>query len=148
MESNIPDNINSPESLRRPTAVIVLVALCGLCVLFITGMLHDRVNWLAQLHHWIGVIFPLMVGLAGIMWLVSQPWKRRGVGALFLRVSYVSFLTLVSFSNSFTGYLGPSVSTYEPTINRFYAIHCVIEPIIIGLMLMIWYRQLCRDTCA
>ena len=110
-------------------------------------MLRVRVNWLADTHKWIGVNFPLIVGLAGITWLVSQPWKRRGVGGLILRVSYVSSLTLISFSNSFTGYLGPSVSTYEPTINRFYTIHCIIEPIIIGLMLVIWCRQLCRDTC-
>lgn len=131
-------------SLRRLVFLLVAASLFDLTVLGVSGFLREGNGFLATVHTLAGhLMLPLVAAAAGIWLGRSFPGIRRPFRA-FLQLFSLLVLCFFCLSNTWTGYLGPS--RIDPRVDpdnniRFEVIHRWVVPIIIGALLLFWFRR-------
>jgi hypothetical protein len=129
-------------------ASMVGIAFAGLCVLVATGIARPWDGPLAALHNVVGILMLPVVASAAGLWLganFSQQIGRPFPVPVLARLLFLLMLCFCCFSNTRTGYLGPSRLDPEGDWDnklRFAIFHQVAVPAIIGLLLTFWLGRL------
>jgi hypothetical protein len=143
------------QSKRRATALHRVLYLCvvaslfNLTVLGVSGFLRRGDDYVAVIHTFGGHVMLPLVALAAGLWLGAASTRIYQPPLWALpRMLFLLLLCLLCFSNTRTGYLGPS--RVDPQVDpetslRFDVFHRWAVPIAIGTMLLLWLVRLARS---
>jgi hypothetical protein len=142
------------QSKRRATALhrflylSVVASLFNLAVLGISGFLRRDDDYVTVIHTVGGhLMLPLVATAAGLWWGAAITRVYQPPLWAVPRMLILLLLGLLCFSNTRTGYLGPSRvdPQVDPETNmRFDVFHRWAVPIAIGTMLLLWLIRLAR----
>jgi hypothetical protein len=137
-----------PAALRNALLAIVGIALLGWFVLLASGLVRTSEGPLAGLHGVVGhLMLPLVVAAAGLRLGEGLSGETRQPALTFARVFGLFVLCFCCFSNTRTGYFGPSwiAPVSDPDTNRrFNILHQIAIPTISGPLLVLWFTRLIR----
>jgi len=134
--------------VHRFLLAAVGTSLLGWCLLLVSGVLGPSTGPLQAIHSLVGhLLLPVVASATGLWLGTSFPKAVQHPLRFLLRSALLLLLCFCCFSNTRTGYFGPS--RVDPGINpankiRFDVLHQVAIPVFIGLVLVLWFRRLVR----
>lgn len=134
-----------PASLRNLLFVSIIACLSNFVTLSISGALRNGDDFLGALHAATGHLMLPLAAFASGLWLGSSFFGNWRLLRVIPRLFYLLILCFFCLSNTWTGYFGPSRidPSVDPETNlRFVVLHQWTVPLLIGTMLLFWFRRL------